>query len=110
MKIDTTITAMKDGLCLFETDVTCSIDYSKDRYGELEWHVDEYIISAQRDVWDEMAQKFVKREFVTSVPEMLASVFDTYLDRERMEEHIREELASLDDDRGDYLRDLAMDR
>jgi hypothetical protein len=57
-----------------------------------------------------MAQKYVKREFVTSVPETLAEVFDTYLDRERMEEHIREELASLDDDRGDYLRDLTMDR
>ena len=110
MKIDTTITALKDGLVLFETDVTFSIDYSKDRYGELEWNVDEYIVSEKRKVWDEMAQKWTEREFTTSVPEPLAEVFDTYLDRTWMEEQIREYLRDCDDDRGDYLRDMAMDR
>jgi hypothetical protein len=110
MRISTTITAEKDGITLFETDVDCDIVYSKDRYGELEWHVDQYVATENRKVWDEMGQKWVQREFTTSVPENLAEVFDEHLDRKWMEEQILEQLMGMDADRGDYLRDLAMDR
>lgn len=110
MKIETTITAIKDGICLFETDVICSIDYHVDRYDELEWHVDEYSVEGTRRYWDDTAQKWVETKRTTAVPDALAEIFDKYLDREWMEKQIRENLADYGDDQGDYLRDLMMDR
>jgi hypothetical protein len=110
MKIETTISAIHGGLCIFEADVTCEIDWRKDRYGELEWHVDQYVVTGKRRKWDDMAQKWVEFPHDVAVPEKLAEVFDTYLDREKMEKYIHEQLADMDSDHGDYLRDKAMDR
>jgi hypothetical protein len=111
MKIRTTITAMKDGVCLFETDATAEIDYSRDRYGELEWHVDQWTVTGSGpDVWDTLRGEWKRTEIEVAVPEKLAEVFDTYMDSAWMEEQIREQLMDYDDDRGDYLRDLAQDR
>jgi hypothetical protein len=111
MKIETTITAIKDGCVLFETDVICVIDYKIDRrYSELEWWVDEYRVEGKRLKWDDTDGKWVKTTIDTKVPEPLAQVFSLYLDRERIEEKIREELIDRDDDRADHLRDMAMDR
>jgi hypothetical protein len=110
MKIETTISAIHGGICIFEADVTCEIDWSVDRYNEIDWVVDQYIVTGTRRKWDDMAQKWVEFPHEVSVPDALADVFDAYLDREKMEEKIRENLADYGDDRGDYLRDQMMDR
>jgi hypothetical protein len=110
MKIETTISCIIGGECLFEADVTCEIDHHRDRYGELEWHVDQYIIVGTRRKWDDMAQTWKEIPHEVAVPDKLADVLDIYLDREKIEAKIHENLADYGDDYGDYLRDLAMDR
>lgn len=110
MKIETTITAIKNGVCLFESDFIASIDYHIDRYGELEWHVDEYIAEDKRRTWDEMAGKWRVEKISVAVPDKLAEVLDEYLDHAWMEEQIRERIADCGADRADYLRDQMMDR
>jgi hypothetical protein len=111
MLINTTITAEKDGITLFETDVICCIEYTVDRrHNELEWNVQEYLIEEKRRTWDDTAGKWTESKVQTAVPEKLAEVFDEYLDHDWIDERVRERLADYGDDRGDYLRDLAMDR
>jgi hypothetical protein len=111
MLINTTITAEKDGITLFETDVICSIVYEVDRrHNELEWHVDQYIIEEKRRVWDDTAAKWIEIKVQTAVPEKLAEVFDEYLDHDWIDERVRENLVESHADRADHLRDLAMDR
>jgi hypothetical protein len=111
MLIETTITAMKDGICLFETDVVCSIEYTVDRrHNELEWNVQEYLIEETRRMWDDTAGKWIESKVRTAVPNKLAEVFDEYLDTAHMDEKVREQLSDHADDRADYLRDMAMDR
>jgi hypothetical protein len=110
MKIETTISCIIGGVCLFETDVTAVIDYKVDRrYGELEWWVDEYRVEGEQRVWAKDGTSSLQAVSIT-VPDNLAEVFDQYVAREWMEEQIRERLADMDSDRGDYLRDMAQDR
>jgi urocanate hydratase len=111
MKIPTTITVMINGVCLFETDVVAVIDYEIDRrYGELEWWVDEYRIEGEQSIWEKDGKTSEKKAVSFAVPKALAEVFDEHLDRDWMDDQVRGQLADMDDDRGDYLRDLAMDR
>ena len=111
MLIETTITAEKDGITLFETDVICCIEYTVDRrHSELEWHVDQYIIEEKRRVWDDTAGKWTESKVQTAVPKKLAEVFDEYLDIAWIDERVRENLVESHADRADHLRDMAMDR
>lgn len=105
MLIETTITAEKDGVTLFETDVICSIDYTVDRYNELEWEVESYLIEETRRTWDDTAQKWIERKIQTTVPDKLAEVFDEYLDHDRMDQKVREHLIERNADRADALYD-----
>jgi hypothetical protein len=111
MKIPTTISCMINGVCLFETDVVAVIDYKIDRrYGELEWWVDEYRITGRERIWEKDGTSTGEKDVDFVVPDKLHDVFDTYLNRDRIDGLVREQLADMDDDRGDYLRDMAMDR
>lgn len=111
MKIPTTISCIINGVCLFETDVTAVIDYKIDRrYGELEWWVDEYRVEGAHRIWDKDGRSAGEQAVSITVPENLADVFDKYLDRDWMDSEVRERLADMDDDRGDWLRDKVMDR
>jgi hypothetical protein len=111
MKIETTISCMINGVCLFETDVTAVIDYKYDRrHGELDWWVDEYLVEGEHRIWDKAGHSTGKQSVTIVVPEKLAEAFDEHLDRDWMEEQIRERLADYADDRADYLRDQMMDR
>ena len=110
MKFDTTITAMKDGICLFETDVVVIVDHKVDRYNELEWWVDEYRVEGTRRTWDDTANQWIETKVDTKVPQALAEVFNHYLDEGKIEEKIREQLAEERYERADFARDLAMDR
>jgi hypothetical protein len=110
MLIETTITAEKDGITLFETDVICCIEYTVDRYNELEWNVQEYLIEEKRRVWDDTAGKWRESKVQTAVPNKLAEVFDEYLDTAWIDERVRENLVESHADRADHLRDMAMDR
>lgn len=92
MKIPTTITAEADGACIFEADVICHIDAHRDRYGELEWIVDQYVITDERRVWDDTQQKWRTEVREIAVPERLAEVFDHYLNKRWMAEQIHERL------------------
>lgn len=110
MNIDVTVTVEKNGVCLFEADFVASIDHRVDQYGELEWHVDQYIAEDTRRTWDEMAGKWRTEKISVAVPDKLAEILDEHIDREWVEEQIRERLADYADDRADYLRDQMMDR
>jgi hypothetical protein len=110
MLIKTTITAMKDGICLFETDVVCSIDWKVDRYNELEWWVDEYRIEEKRHEYDTTAEKYREKTVSTDVPKKLAEIYDEYLDRTWMEEKVRERLVDHSAERADALYDAHRER
>lgn len=88
MRIQTTIEIEKDGVCLVQQDVTVSVDYTI-RDGEVSWVVDQYIMEGVKFVGG-------KPEFVDcAAPEVLAKVFDAYLDKADIEEKLIERL--LDD-------------
>jgi len=111
MKIPTTISVMLGGVCIIETDVTAVIDYKVDRrHGELEWWVDEYLVEGEQRIWNKDGTTTGTKEVCIVVPDKLAEVFDEHLDRDWMDGKVREQLADMESDRGDYLRDLAMDR
>ena len=111
MKIPTTISCMINGVCLFETDVIAVIAYKIDRrHGELEWWVDEYKIEGEQRIWAKDGRSSHEATVSIVVPQTLTAVFDEHLDHDRMDELVREQLADMESDRGDYLRDLAMDR
>lgn len=111
MEIETTISAMVKGVCLFETDVTAVIDYKFDRrHNELEWWVDEYIIKGNQRIWSKDGKSSHVENVRVAVPKALADAFDEFLDREHLDEKVRERLADYGDDRADYLRDQMMDR
>jgi hypothetical protein len=104
MKIETTITGIKDGVVLFEQDVNVYVIPNVDRWNELNWVVDQYTISGTRRVWDDTAGKWCKTEIEVAVPDKLADVFDVYLDRANVEEAIRDRLIEADElerDEGD---------
>ena len=106
MLINTTITAEKDGITLFETDVICCIEYTVDRrHNELEWNVQEYLIEEKRRTWDDTAGAWRESKVQTAVPEKLAEVFDEYLDIAWMDEKVRENLVESHADRADALYD-----
>lgn len=111
MKIETTITVLEQGVCIIECDVTANIDYKIDRrHGELEWWVDQYTVEGEHRIWDMHGVSHGTQKVCVVIPDKLAEVFDEYLDREKIGEQVREHLADIDDDRADYLRDMAMDR
>jgi hypothetical protein len=111
MKIPTTISVMLGGVCVIETDVTAVIDYKIDRrHGELEWWVDEFRIEGKHRIWDKDGTSSSENYVSIVVPASLATVFDEHLNRDRIDEQVRERLADMESDRGDYLRDMAEDR
>lgn len=91
MKINTTITAMKDGLCLFETDVTVYVLYEIED-GCVTWQVDQYTVSDMKNVWNDTRGVWERREREVAVPKNLELVLDEYLDRDAMLEQIEERL------------------
>jgi hypothetical protein len=105
---------MRDGVCILECDVTAVIDYKVDRrHNELEWWVDEYRLEGDQYIWGDKGESLGVKNVCVVVPEKLAEVFDDYLDKDWMDEQVRERLADShagDDGYGDYLRDMAMDR
>ena len=92
MKIRTTITAEKDGLTLFETDVVAHVEYDFDEFGGISWHVDQWTVEEQYEVWNNTHHFFEKRTKSAAVPEALAKVFDSYMDKEWLEEQLIERL------------------
>jgi len=111
MKIPTTISVMLNGVCIIETDVVAVIDYKIDRrHGELEWWVDEYRVEGEQQIWDKDGKSVGTKNVCIVVPEKLSEVFDEHLNRDRIDSQVRELLADMESDRGDYLRDMAMDR
>jgi hypothetical protein len=109
MKIETTVTGMKDGICVFEQDVIVSVVYDVDRDNELTWSVDEYIIEGPKRVWDDTAQKWTYPVIAVSAPECLAKVFDEYLDKEALEEELIERLIDMREMRQDDYADARAD-
>ncbi len=111
MKIPPTISVIRDGVCIIECDVIANIDYKRDRrHGELEWWVDEYTLEGRQTIWNKAGQFAGYADKTVVIPKNLAEVFNEHLDRDWMDEKVRENLADYADDRADYLRDQLMDR
>ena len=92
MKIPTTITAMKDNICLFETDAIAHVEYDFDEFGGISWFVDQWTVEEASQVWNDTRRVWEKRTKVAAVPETLAKVFDSYMDKEWLEEQLIERL------------------
>jgi hypothetical protein len=92
MKISTTITAMKDNICLFETDAIAHVEYDFDEFGGISWFVDQWTVEERQAVWNDARGIWEQHTKVAAVPEALAKVFDSYMDKEWLEEQLIERL------------------
>lgn len=98
--IQTTVSVTKDGYCILEQDVTVCVLYEIREGGEVTWSVDRYLIFGTKVAFDPVAR--VNRQIWNDieVPEVLAKVFDAYLDRDWIEEQLGEQLQASGELRG----------